>query len=233
MIILLQGKEELRMLYSTSDKLLIVGGANFSADLFEAVYNNGTPIIAADGGANFLADRNISPDLIIGDLDSISHKTIQNIETEKVIAISDQNTTDLEKVLSNTESSLTIGIGFLGSRIDHELASLSALVKFSHKKIILIGEEDIIFLIPPSFSLPSFDGMRVSIFPLGSVKVQSEGLKWSTEGLTMEPTNKIGTSNQAIGKVIKLVPDAPKLLLILPKSLLNDAVLELEYSPCW
>ena len=233
MIILLQGKEELRMLYSTSDKLLIVGGANFSEDLFEAVYNNGTPIIAADGGANFLADRNISPDLIIGDLDSISHKTIQNIETEKVIAISDQNTTDLEKVLSNTESSLTIGIGFLGSRIDHELASLSALVKFSHKKIILIGEEDIILLIPPSFSLPSFDGMRVSLFPLGSVKVQSEGLKWSTEGLIMKPANKIGTSNQAIGKVVKLVPNAPNLLLILPKLLLTDAVLELEHSPCW
>ena len=221
------------MLYSTSDKLLIVGGADFSEDLFEEVYDNGTPIVAADGGANFLADCNISPELIIGDLDSISHKTIQNIETEKIITISDQNTTDLEKVLSNTESSLTIGIGFLGSRIDHELASLSALVKFSHKKIILIGEEDIILLIPPSFSLPSFDGMRVSLFPLGSVKVQSEGLKWSTEGLTMKPTNKIGTSNQAIGKVIKLIPDAPKLLLILSKSLLNDAVLELEHSSCW
>ena len=63
------------MLYSTSDKLLIVGGADFSQDLFEEVYDNGTPIIAADGGANFLADRNISPELIIGDLDSISHKT--------------------------------------------------------------------------------------------------------------------------------------------------------------
>ena len=34
------------MLYSTSDKLLIVGGANFSEDLFEAVYDNGNPIIA-------------------------------------------------------------------------------------------------------------------------------------------------------------------------------------------
>ena len=57
------------MLYSTLDKLLIVGGADFPQDLFEEVYDNGTPIIAADGGANFLADRNISPELIIGDLD--------------------------------------------------------------------------------------------------------------------------------------------------------------------
>ena len=221
------------MLYSTPDKILIVGGADFSEDLFQDVYDNAIPIIAADGGANFLADHNIFPELIIGDLDSLSEQTIQNMETQKFIKISDQHTTDLEKVLLNTESPLTIGIGFLGSRIDHELAALSALVKFSYKKIILIGEKDIVFLVPPSFSLSSFDGMRVSLYPLGSVKVQSDGLKWSTEGLTMKPTDKIGTSNQAVGKIIKLVPDEPKLLLILPKSLLNDAVLQLQHSPSW
>ena len=221
------------MLYSTPDKILIVGAADFSEDLFQDVYDNAIPIIAADGGANFLADHNIFPELIIGDLDSLSEQKIQNMETQKFIKISDQHTNDLEKVLLNTESPLTIGIGFLGSRIDHELAALSALVKFSHKKIILIGEKDIVFLVPPSFSLSSFDGMRVSLYPLGSVKVQSDGLKWSTEGLTMKPTDKIGTSNQAVGKIIKLVPDEPKLLLILPKSLLNDAVLQLQHSPSW
>ena len=221
------------MLYSTPDKLLIVGGADFSEYLFTEVYDNAMPIIAADGGANFLADHDISPELIIGDLDSISQEKIRNIETKKIIKISDQHTTDLEKVLLNTDAPLIIGIGFLGSRIDHELAALSALVKFSHKKIILIGEKDIILLTPPSFSLSSFDGMRVSLYPLGSVKVQSDGLKWSTEGLTMKPTDKIGTSNQAVGKMIKLVPDEPKLLLILPKSLLNDVVLQLQHSPSW
>ena len=221
------------MLYSTPDKILIVGGADFSEDLFQDVYKNAIPIIAADGGANFLADHNIFPELIIGDFDSVSEQKIQNMETQKLIKISDQHTTDLEKVLLNTEAPLTIGIGFLGSRIDHELAALSALAKFSHKKIILIGEKDIIFLVPPSFSLSSFDGMRVSLYPLGSVKVQSDGLKWSTEGLTMKPTDKIGTSNQAVGKIIKLVPDEPKLFLILPKSLLNDVVLQLQHSPSW
>ena len=221
------------MLYSTPDKLLIVGGSDFSENLFTEVYDNAMPIIAADGGANFLADHDISPELIIGDLDSISQEKIRNIETKKIIKISDQHTTDLEKVLLNTDAPLIIGIGFLGSRIDHELAALSALVKFSHKKIVLIGEKDIILLTPPSFSLSSFHGMRISLYPLGLVRVQSEGLKWSTEGLIMKPTDKIGTSNQAIDKIIKLVPDAPKLLLILPKLLLNDAVLQLEQSPSW
>ena len=138
---------------------MIVGGADFSEDLFQYVYDVEIPIVAADGGANFLADHNIVPELIIGDLDSVEEQKIKNVETQKIIRISNQNTTDLEKVLLNTQSPLTLGIGFLGSRIDHELAALSALVKFSHKKIILIGEKDIVLLSPPSFSLSSFEGM--------------------------------------------------------------------------
>ena len=221
------------MLYSTQNKLLIVGGADFSEDLFYNLYEKEIPIIAADGGANFLADQSISPELIIGDLDSVEEQKIQNIETQKIIKISCQNNTDLEKVLLNTQSPLTLGIGFLGSRIDHELASLSALAKYPQKKIILVGEKDIIFLAPPNLSLSSFEGMRVSLYPLGSVRVQSSGLKWSTEGLTMNPVDLIGTSNEAVGKIIHFVPDKPKLLLIMPISSLNDAILQLELSPFW
>ena len=74
------------MLYSTQDKLMIVGGSDFSEELFYDVYDKESPIIAADGGANFLADQSISPDLIIGDLDSVSEKmsnlSAENSETQ-------------------------------------------------------------------------------------------------------------------------------------------------------
>ena len=221
------------MYYSTQKKLLIVGGADFSEELFKEVYDNEIPIIAADGGVNFLTEKNISPELVIGDLDSVSEQKIQNIEPEKIIRISEQDSTDLEKVLFNTQSPLTIGIGFLGAQIDHELAALSALVKFSHKKIIFIGEHDIVFLVPPSFSLRSFNGMRVSLYPLDEVKVHSDGLKWATDGLTMKPTGQLGTSNKAIGKSIHLAPDKPNLLLILPKTVLNEAISQLELAQSW
>ena len=221
------------MYYSTQKMLLIVGGAGFSEELFKEVYDNEIPIIAADGGVNFLTEKNISPELVIGDLDSVSKQKIQNIEPEKIIRISEQDSTDLEKVLFNTQSPLTIGIGFLGAQIDHELAALSALVKFSHKKIIFIGEHDIVFLVPPSFSLRSFNGMRVSLYPLDEVKVHSDGLKWATDGLTMKPTGQLGTSNKAIGKSIHLAPDKPKLLLILPKTLLGEAISRLEIAHSW
>mgnify|MGYP002848739830 FL=1 len=210
-----------------------MGGADFSDDLFKEVYDKEIPIIAADGGANFLAENNIYPELVMGDLDSVSEQNVQNIEPKKIIRIPDQDSTDLEKVLLNTQSPLTIGIGFLGSQIDHELAALSALAKFPGKKIILIGEHDIIFLVPPNFSLSSYVGMRVSLYPLDEVKVKSDGLKWTTNGLIMKPTGQIGTSNKAIGKSIHLTPNQPKLLLILPKIVLKEAISQLEFSQSW
>ena len=216
------------MLYSSPDKILIVGGADFSEDLFQDVYDNAIPIIAADGGANFLADHNIFPELIIGDLDSLSEQKIQNMETQKFIKISDQHTTDLEKVLLNTESPLTIGIGFLGSRIDPSWLPC-LLLKFSHK-IILIGEKDIVFLVPPSFRYLLLMECSISL----SFRFSKSSIRWFEmvdRRVNHEPTDKIGTSNQAVGKIIKLVPDEPKLYL--PKSLLNDAVLQLQHSPSW
>ncbi len=207
-----------------------MGGAVFSDDLFKEVYDNELPIIAADGGANFLAENNIYPELVMGDLDSVSEQNVQNIEPKKVIRIPDQDSTDLEKVLLNTQSPLTIGIGFLGSQIDHELAALSALAKFPEKKIKV---EILIFLVPPNFSLRSYVGMRVSLYPLDEVKVKSDGLKWATNGLTLKPTGQIGTSNKAIGKIIHLTPSQPKLLLILSKTVLNEAIPQLESAQHW
>ena len=123
----------------------------------------------------------------------------------------------------------------LPQSIETALELTSGLVDISFNKKIYSyrTKKTLSLLSPPSFSLSSFEGMRVSLYPLGSVKVQSKGLKWSTEGLIMKPTAQIGTSNEAVGKIIHLAPDEPKLLLILPKSLLNDAVFQLGLAPSW
>ena len=62
-----------------------MGGADFSDDLFKEVYDNELPIIAADGGANFLAENNIYPELVMGDLDSVSEQNVQTIEPKRLL----------------------------------------------------------------------------------------------------------------------------------------------------
>ncbi len=42
-------------------------------------------VIAADGGANFLLNRNIIPDVLIGDFDSISERSLEELRTKSEV----------------------------------------------------------------------------------------------------------------------------------------------------
>ena len=54
-------------------------------------------IIAIDGAANILMENEITPDVAIGDFDSIDSSHKDNIST--IVNTEDQNKTDLEKTL--------------------------------------------------------------------------------------------------------------------------------------
>ena len=82
----------------------------------------------------------------------------------------EQDSTDLEKCLYSVEAPLFIGLGFLGGRIDHHLAAMSALVKFPGKPVVLIGGEDLCFLCPRELELELPAGTRVSLYPMGPAR---------------------------------------------------------------
>ena len=110
-------------------------------------------VVAADGGANALYKASIKAEAIIGDMDSVSKETIKLYPLDKRYKIKCQDTTDFEKCLGLIKAPKLLGIGFLEGRLDHQLANLSALVKFPHQKCILIGLNDICFLCPEEFSI--------------------------------------------------------------------------------
>src|SRR5277367_6590431 len=83
-------------------------------------------VIALDGAAETLKKFKIIPKIIIGDLDSISPKTLKFFAQQQVAIIkdSDQNSTDLDKGIRHA---LSLGAeeiiisNALGGRIDHTL----------------------------------------------------------------------------------------------------------------
>ena len=81
-------------------------------------------LIATDGSANSLIDRNIIPNIIIGDLDSYKPEKDYNIE---VLPIVDQSKTDFQKSLEWCVESdikeLTI-FAISGKSEDHFLSNL-------------------------------------------------------------------------------------------------------------
>jgi thiamine pyrophosphokinase len=187
-------------------------------------------VVAADGGANALADAQIRPEAIIGDLDSIRADVLARADPSRVFEITEQETTDFDKALRHVEAGCVLAVGFSGGRLDHQLGVLHTLVARPHQPCVVLAPEDVIFLCPPRISLPTAPGTRVSLFPLGPVTGQSIGLEWPIDDLAFSPGERSGTSNRALGPV-ELSMAAPSMLCLLPRDCLELAVRALVALP--
>ncbi|SLN68280.1 Thiamin pyrophosphokinase, catalytic domain [Roseivivax jejudonensis] len=195
--------------------VLLVGGGETSGPALRAASARVSGIVAADSGADRLLAESISPDAVIGDMDSISQSALASIPSERLHHIAEQDSTDFDKCLRHIRAPLVLAHGFLGARLDHALAVLSVLARYPDRTCLLAGPSDTVALLPPEVTLDLDPGTRVSLWPLAPVAGRSTGLRWPIEGLAFAPDGAVGTSNAATGPVT-LFMDAPRMLVILP-----------------
>lgn len=184
------------------------------------------PLIAADGGAGALMAIGRIPQIVIGDMDSLSADLTLPDAVQKVY-LSGQDDTDFEKCLARIEAPLIIGLGFLEARFDHSLAAIHALMRIHHDRpVMLIGGTDVLLRVRGDFGIDLPIGTRFSVWPLGDQTFQSsKGLLWPLDGLEMAPGNMIGTSNQVSAKRVSITAaKGDGYAIILPLDVL-DAVL--------
>lgn len=180
-------------------------------------------LVCADGGANDLP-AGMEPEAVIGDLDSLRDAPAWRRRLgDRLIHVSEQYTTDLEKCLLRVDAEFLLCAGFLGGRIDHELAALHALVT-DPRPVALIGGGDVVVSAGLRLSLALEPGDRVSVFPMRRVRAgHSTGLRWPLDGLTLEAAGLIGASNEATGPVA-LAFERPGAVVILPRARLDAAI---------
>ena len=196
--------------------VLLVGNGAIDDGAIALGVSIGGPILAADGGAEAALRFGLKLEATIGDMDSISNEN-QSFDYGKFIQVSTQDSTDFEKCLSVIDAPLILGVGFLGGRLDHELAALNALVR-AKQTIVLIGEVDIVFRLPERLEINLPLGARISFFPMGKVdKVVSTGLKWEISDLALSPDAGISTSNQIGAPALTICNPSQPLLCILPR----------------
>jgi thiamine pyrophosphokinase len=91
-------------------------------------------IIAIDHGADFARQARLTPDVLLGDFDSLALATLAHFRQAGVELCEHhwhKNATDLELALAQALSrgyDNIVAANALGGRVDHELAALSALV---------------------------------------------------------------------------------------------------------
>jgi thiamine pyrophosphokinase len=158
-------------------------------------------LICADGGANSALKLNLIPEIIIGDMDSISNDAKRRFgKTSKIISIKRQNDTDVEKCLKYaikngfTEVLLT---GVTGNRLDHTICNLGIILKYYPQiDISLIAEDSYLKPYKGNVKLKSFKGETISLYGFDNkTKIQSKGLKYPLNNVSLPFGEKESTSN--------------------------------------
>ncbi len=210
----------------TERRLVVVGGGSFDKALLRRLADEGALVVGADGGADAALAAGVTPELVIGDLDSLSDVAAWQARA-RVIGITEQETTDFEKCLYATAAPVTIALGMTGRRFDHTLAALNAVTKYGAKRrVVLVDEVDAALTLAGSVTFDLPVGTRVSVYPLEPVRfARSAGLRYPLDGLSLAPTGRTGTSNETSGETVR-IETAPGQngvwLLVLPVGFLSE-----------
>ena len=163
------------------------------------------PVLAADGGLNTATNSGLVPQMVIGDMDSVTDLDQLPVSIRQ-IRCSGQDDTDFEKCLRLIRAPLIVGVGFLDGRLDHSLAALDAMSRLEHDRpVLLVGSNDVVLRLRGDTKLLLDRGSRVSIWPLGCQHfIRSEGLNWPLDDLTMQMGHRTGTSNRTNAETISI-----------------------------
>ena len=156
-------------------------------------------IICTDGSANKLLENGLTPNVIIGDMDSTT--VGQDSFKGLYVKISDQDNTDLDKALEwckvNSLSQLTV-LGTSQLREDHTIGNLILLANYSEElDINFVTDYFTITCHHGKRSFTSFKQQLVSLLPVEDIKsITTEGLEFPLID-ELFPLSSRGISNRA------------------------------------
>lgn len=219
-----------QMIVQSPNPVTLLGGGDALTEDVKAAVALAPTCVAADGGAELAARAGVSLDAVIGDFDSVSPETLALTPSDRRHHIAEQDSTDFDKALRNIEAPVVLGVGFLGARLDHQLAALNVLASHPARACVLLGATEIVFLCPPALRIETGAGDVVSLFPLAPVTGTSSGLRWEIDGLALDPVGQTSTSNAATGP-IALAMDNPAMIVMLPRRYLGAVTQALAFAP--
>ena len=161
-----------------------------------------------DGGADKLITMGYTPDVILGDLDSISKK--KTIYNSTIVYLEDQSKNDLEKSISwcvNQGIDELELFGFSYGRDDHHFANLFIMKDFSDKiKMKMYTDRSLVLCINKHSTFPSKANQTVSIFTFNKkTTITTTGLKYTLKNSPLTSPSQ-GISNLATGSNFSVSP---------------------------
>ena len=191
-------------------------------------------VVCCDGALDtylrHFSGRNLRrPDVVVGDMDSLSKKTAERFR-DIAVKIDEQETNDQSKafhyILEHFPDVDTIHIlGATGKREDHTIGNLSLLMEYAREmrrqdcgrtvSVDIVSDWSTAFAITDSCTLDVGEGRSVSIIcPDNSFNIKSEGLVWPTDNVVFDNLWQ-ATLNRASADRISLTFSHPSIALII------------------
>jgi len=183
-------------------------------------------IIAADSGLAQARLLGLTPDLVIGDLDSVDPTDLAEAQAADVPVErhpEDKDATDLELALDRAVSmghSNVILIGGHGGRLDHLLGNALVLAsdRFGgvHVEWWISDTRVVVARAGEQTRLTGALGDVVSLIAVGgpAAGVTTEGLRWPLDNETLAPGSTRGISNELIADASTVTVSSGMLLVI-------------------
>lgn len=180
-------------------------------------------IIAADGGTRHALALGRTPNIIIGDMDSLPSSL--NLQPSTFIHFpADKNETDLELAIQHAltlNPEQVIILAALGGRLDQTLGNISLVSDqfiIHHSSLIISLDDGIeeVFFCRDHVEINGVSGDLVSLLPWqGEVKgIITQGLKWPLRNETLYPHKTRGISNEMVGETATVEIKSGLLLIV-------------------
>jgi dihydrofolate synthase / folylpolyglutamate synthase len=202
---------------------LVIGGGTIDPLFLASVHSQSNLVICADSGADAAWEAGITPDIIIGDMDSIQKETLEHFTNLGVEIIKDPSPDHLDSELAILKA-IELGVdrillfACMGERIDQSLAGPGLLqpqsfpLSLSAKngtlfdgEIILIQNQSTIRILPRNYSFIPDGKMGCSLLPLPTAtSVTTSGLQFDLHGEDLTYPERMSVSNSPIASDVKI-----------------------------
>lgn len=189
--------------------VVILAGDFRATPAIERVLREADLVVAADGGAHHLENLEITPGLLVGDLDSIAGERRAELDSRGVEIVrhpEDKDATDAElallAALDRGATAVTILGGRGGPRADHEAANLLLL---AHPRLaavdarFLTATTEVRAFGPGDHTCAVESGETISLAPItANVRgVTLAGVRWPLAAVDLELGSTYTVSNRA------------------------------------
>ncbi|HEX5939598.1 MAG TPA: thiamine diphosphokinase [Dehalococcoidia bacterium] len=205
--------------------LISAGAPVLASRLVEEAIHKADLVIAANGGGARLLQLGVTPQLLVGDFDSLTDAVREQLEkagTEFVQHPPVKDKTDshlaLEVALARGATEIDMLGLFGGDRLDHAIANSLLLAKpeFREKRIRIVDGVNEARLCQRELSLKGRPGDYVTLIALTDevTGIQTEGLRYDVPDGRLTFGDSLGVSNELTGEAATVRQTSGVLLVV-------------------